>query len=620
MALREDRIKVIPRRKLGPVRRALMKVFRVDRWIYGKPLSTSADQVEQLRREQMSLLLGEFTAYTQLSNDRHIKYADYDSMDEGSPECAAVLSLLAQEASAEDLRTKKVLWVQSEDKELAKNLNRLLRELQVEERAWGTIRNLTKYGDCFMLNLFAKRKDKDDQPTEDVYLRTLQYIYPGRVTRLEGETCLGYRSEDLTQVLPPGNEEGIYAPWDFTHGRLMAFDNESIYGRSICEEVRKIWKMLSILETMVALAHVQRAIDRHLFKINVGNAGEEEAFALIKKVKQMMRRKEYFDPKAQQFKSDFNPTTIQEDIFWPVRPGDTVSGVSVLEGKVPPAGLVDDLNYFRNRLCAGLGVPREYLDGTQQGSVYDSKAALVMQDIHFARKVERTQRAYRDMIYRICQVHLALEGATPKNFEIRMAPLSLISDRLNEDLSQRRVEVCGAMAALAETMGLPKNVWYEYILRTILKEIPPDVLEKLLAGVRKLSSEPELLGVDTGTKAKNGDGNGDKDLKPGDIQHDPKNPISPELPTKMTHDELPAQVKTLFSDLFGAEAAKALEEETYGRSDGDNLADLKKRLKDTKMAFVQSYPQFTELLEAGVKRAVEEEPDEESDEEEQEPS
>jgi len=974
----EDRI--IPLSQLNRVQKALIRIFGIDRWIFGRKAitKTGGGDPEAVRQEQMSLLMGEFSAYTQLSNDRHVKYADYDAMDEGSPEVASVLSLYAQEASPEDLHTRKVIWVTAKEKDLEKTLNRLIRELNLEERAWGTIRNLAKYGDCFLLNLFAEGKGEGTAHEKNkTYLRSLQYIYPGRVKRIEADTLLGYVSEDLATIIPPDDDEhNMYAPWVFcydaetevltsrgwlhfkdlektdmiatrnlrtkqfewqkpteyvnhpysgpmvkfssntvdllvtpnhrmlvwiptnnkigteriikaediitdkhnrshfsipmtsswagneiknvtfnpitsqvtrqerngkiatrnqcnqqplslsgddycalmgaclsegsvdrkkglqiaqrttskgytkykelferinggnarhngkvfwiyrrclvpffnafgyshekfipdnimnaiprqlkifweyyvlgdgwftrdrktrngidpvmiatssfqmagqlqeiaqklgfcatmrtfpakdkiikgqrthmrknyritlrntkavtfksemteytgtihcatvpngvmyvrrngkpawcgnTHGRLMAYDQESIYGRSMCEEVRKIWKMLSILETMVALAHVQRAIDRNVFMIDVGTASEEEALALVKKYKQWLRRKEFFDPQTNQFKNDFNPTTIQEDIFWPTRPNSN-SRVDTLQGKTVPQGLVDDLNYFRNKLCGGLGVPREYLDGTTQGSVFDSKAALVLQDIHFARKIERLQRSFRQMIHRICQVHLALDGVITNEFEIRMAPLSLISDRLNEDLWQRRAEVLGVLTLLATQMGWPQDVWNIYLTKNFIRDIPSDILEKLIEGIKKMVP-PEGLPQDVSTSGETGNGEkGGKSSGPP-MTHNPKNPLSPDVPKKIPHADFPLTPKNLFKDAFGKIAADSLEEslyESYGET--ETLERLKRDLSKMKRGIIEKYPELENMAKAAEKELDEDEKKESNEDEEE---
>jgi len=585
--LTED--KLVPLGKLGPIQRSLLRLFGLDQWRYGPRTtpSTTARDATLLRREQMSMLMGEFSAYTQLSSDRRVKYADYDAMDEGNPIIANALSLVAQEATPEDSRKKKVLWIASKDPSVEKLLHRFLSEIHLEERAWGSTRNLAKYGDVFHLQLFDYKEAKGEEK-EILRFKSLQYIYPGRVDRIEDDELIGYRSPDLATIIPPGNSDGIYAPWNFTHGRVMSYDSESIYGRSFIEEVRKIYKMLQILETMVALAHVQRAVERHIFTIDVGNASEEEALGLVKKWKQWLRRKEYFDPTTQQFKADFNPNTIQEDIFMPKRTGSETK-VDTLPSRVPPQGLVDDLNYFRNNLCAGLGIPRDYLDGVTQGA-WDSKAALVIQDIHFARKIERLQRGFREMVKRICQVRLALEGKGEiPDFDVRMAGLSVISDRLNEDLWQRRAEVMSALVALADSMGWDKEAWSKHVTSTFLHDVPEETLEKLLNSIRN-----NLLQQRTGMGA---DGkNGDDPTK-----HDPSNPVSPELPKKMPRDEFPAGIKSLFADALGEEAADAMEESGTHDADAKNLKRLKADLSAMKEKIITSYPQLRNFAKAAVK-------------------
>lgn len=576
---------------LNPIQRALLRWFGGSTWAYGK--GTAAKLNRRAAESGNSIfglaaVMNVFQSYTQLSHDRRIRYADYDAMDDGSPEIAQILSLYAQEVTAVDPHTRRVIWIKSEDRRLARKLMAFLDSLTMEERLWGTARSLAKYGDLFWLNLTFQ--DKTSNPPGKAYLRAIKWIHPARVDRIEDWSLKGFKAPDLEQIVVPGNSEmgeGIFAPWDFVHGRLMAYDNEDIYGKSMVDEVRKIWKMLQILETMAALAHVQSAVDRHIIKIDITGLSEEEAQQLVDLYKRNFRKKEFFDPETGQFKSDFNPVTIQEDLFWPIREGD-LSNVDRLQGRDVPQGLVDDLNYFRNKLCSGLGVPKEYVDGTQSGGVFDSKAALVLQDVHFARKMVRLQNALKRLVQNLCEVYLIAQGEEIKTpFTVEMTSLSTVLDILNEDRWLKRAEVLNQLAPLAETMGWSKVAWSHYLAKDVLKDLPPEVLPALLAGDEGDGVDPPDLGI-----AQDGDG-GDE---PG-ASHFPK-PGKAQTSRFLPSPKPDGIASTLYSS--GSEDLAAKLTEAFGANaprPADHGADLRVDFERIKRSFVERYPDLSGLAE-----------------------
>lgn len=526
--------------KLTPLKKALMRVTRTTRWRWGKyAIATRPTQAQDanLRSATSSGLMSQVQNFTQLSYDRLMRYSDYDAMDDGSPEIARALSLYASEATVEDQKHHRTVWAESKKKGAAEAANKVIERLNLGEQAWGICRNVAKYGDAFLLHLFDKADD------DKFYLKKVQYIYPARCERMESDELEGFKAPDLEQIVPSENADSMYRPWEITHGRIMGYDRETIYGRSMIEEVRRIWKLLSILETMTALAHVQRAVERNIFYIDVGNAAEDEALAHVKRVKNWLRRKEYFDPQTNQFKPDFNPVTMQEDIFWPTRPG-SESKVETLTGKQIPPGLVDDIEYFRNKLCAGIGVPRDYLDGVTSAT-WSARSALVMQDIHFARHVTRLQKVFKKTVKRIVDVALTVElkDKADLDYEIQMTKMNMIEEAFKEEAWNTKATLLTSVTSLADTMGLDKQLWVAWIFKNFLPEIPEDFVELLLMPPPgQEGGQPEDGGGD-------GEGGGSgKDLK--------INVSMPKLPDLHPDGSDEEKVDKLLSSIIGTDDAQ----------------------------------------------------------------
>lgn len=563
--------------KLNPYQKALLRLFRGRKWGYGKGTTSHLNRAAVEGGESifgLAATLNVFSSYTQLSHDRRIKYADYDAMDEASPEIAQILSLYASEVTAEDYHSKKIIWVESDDQDLVKNLERFMEKLSMDDRVWGLARNLAKYGDCFLLNLF------DEGEGGKAILQSVKWIHPTRIDRLEEMSLVGFKCDDLRGIVDPHNDEGIYRPWDFVHGRMMSYDAEDIYGRSMIEEVRKIWKMLQILETMVAISHIQRSMDKHIFYIDTTGLSDEEAMALVKRFKSWLRKKDYFDPTTSQFKSDFNPVTFQEDLFWPTREND-VSKVDTLAGKEVPQSLVDDLNYFRDKLCGGLGVPRDYIDGKTGGGVFDSKAALVLQDVHFARKMVRLQKSLKRMVRWMCEIYLrGQQGENFKrNFEVRMGSLSIVADILNEDRWLKKADVVNQLSGVADVMGWNKQVWSKFIATEVLKDIPRNTLAALLVG-----GDAPNVGGDSG-----GEG-GDKEKLGKDV-----------TPSKYLPSPKPDSVATrLFSSDDTDPILRSLFHEEKPEQ---NIKELREDFDRLKKSVVKHYPELENLAKRVEKLA-----------------
>lgn len=557
----------------------LLKLADLGSWPYGKK-TVAKPKVPPLTGRGifgLSSILNEFHNFNSLPFDRRQRYVEYDSMDEVSPEIGRALNLYAQEVTAPDYHTEKVIWVTSPDSTQAKRLNNFLKRLDMQERSFGICRSMAKYGDEFNAHFF----ESIDGSRGAALLKSVKHVHPSLVDRLETDQLIGFDCQELQRILEPGNKDKIYRPWDWTHFRCMSYQGDPLYGDSYLLSVRRIWRLLQIMETMVAIAHVQRAIDRHIFNIDIGDLSEEEGLALVKQYKNWLRRVEYFDPETGQFRSDFNPTTIQQDLFWPKRKDDA-SGVTTLEGKQVPQGLIDDVNYFRRALIAGLGIPPDFLDGTTSGA-WDSKAALVLQDVHFARNTARLQRSFKRGVHWMCEVYLwASTGKQPAPFKIHMGSLSLVADLMNEDRWLKRSEVVGNLSGLADQMGWNKPTWSKYITKEILRDIPPEILKALTSSVHPGSFDQ-------------GGGEDDEKGKGGEKDDKDKKKLGTTRSPYLTNPKPDSITSKLLSSMGDEERGQlSISEDAMGNLD---IANLKSRFRSLKRSVVEAYPELEPLAE-----------------------
>jgi hypothetical protein len=169
------------------------------------------------------------------------------------------------------------------------------------------------------------------------------------------------------------------------------------FGQSILENIFKVYKQKELLEDAVLIYRVQRAPERRMFKIDVGNMPSHLAMAFVERIKNEIHQRRIPSTHGGSAIVDatYNPLSMNEDYFFPMTADGRGSSVEVLPGG-QNLGEIDDLKYFNNRLARGLRVPSSYLptgpdDNTTPLS--DGRVGTAMiQEFRFNQYCERLQK------------------------------------------------------------------------------------------------------------------------------------------------------------------------------------------------------------------------------------
>lgn len=168
------------------------------------------------------------------------------------------------------------------------------------------------------------------------------------------------------------------------------------FGQSILENIFKVYKQKELLEDAVLIYRIQRAPERRVFKIDVGNMPSNLAMAFVERIKNEIHQRRIPSLHGGQSVLDatYNPLSINEDYFFPVTEGGRGSDVTTLPGG-QNLGEIDDLKYFNNRLARGLRVPSSYLPtgpDDSQTPLSDGRVGTAMiQEYRFNQYCERLQ-------------------------------------------------------------------------------------------------------------------------------------------------------------------------------------------------------------------------------------
>lgn len=362
-------------------------------------------------------------------SERLMRYQDFQEM-EYTPEIAAALDIYADETVAADEKGR-CLHVYSDNekiRELLEDLFYNVLNVEFQLRSWA--RNLCKYGDFFLYN--------DVSPEYGVI-----NAFPIPVNEIEREE--NYDRDDPFAVryrwVTLGNR--TLENWEVTHFRLLGNDMFLPYGSSIIEPARRIWRQLILIEDAMLVYRVVRAPERRVFYIDVANIPPAEVAQYVEQQRQQMRTTPVVDAHTGRVDLRYNPMSVEEDFFIPVRGGESGTKIDTLAGGQNTAA-VEDVAYIQKKLFAALKIPRAYLGYDEMLS---SKATLAQEDIRFSRTISVIQKTMMAELNKLSIIHLYAHGYDNEdlqNFTLRLSNPSTVAQQQKLELWRAKFEIAGS--------------------------------------------------------------------------------------------------------------------------------------------------------------------------------
>ena len=454
------------------------------------------------------------------SPNRVERYQQYEVMD-SDPEVNAALDILA-EFTTQKLKDGKTpfsaQWrhkaTNSEVRILAEYLQQWCKLNKFDTRIFRIMRNTFKYGDAFFI------RDPETQKWH--------YIDPSKITKIivnesEGKKPEQYVVKDLapnfmdlvvTQITPninprqgtggmsgsagfPGNvqQKGTTSPYagmsgsrfgttetEYTIGAehvihlslSEGLDNNYPFGNSLLENIFKVYKQKELLEDAILIYRIQRAPERRVFHIDVGNMPSHMAMAFVERVKNEIHQRRIPSQTGggqNVIDSAYNPLSINEDYFFPQTAEGRGSKVETLPGGTN-LGEIDDLKYFTNKLFRGLRIPSSYLPtgaDDSQASYNDGRVGTAyIQELRFNKYCERLQSLVTAVFDEEFKLYMHGKGVNIDSnlFELKFNPplnfastrqSALDSERINTFNTIQAVPFMSKRFAMKRFLGLNED-------------------------------------------------------------------------------------------------------------------------------------------------------------------
>ena len=233
-------------------------------------------------------------------------------------------------------------------------------------------------------------------------------------------------------------------------------DNNFPFGNSLMESIFKVFKQKELLEDAILIYRIQRAPERRVFYIDVGNMPSHLAMSFVERVKNEVnqRRIPSVTGGAQSVvDASYNPLSTNEDYFFPQTAEGRGSKVEILQGG-QNLGEIDDLRYFTNKLFRALRIPSSYLPtGSDDGgsSFNDGRVGTAyIQELRFNKYCERLQSLITEPFDLEFKQYLHSSGINIDSniFDIKFNPPQNFASYRQAEMDTARVNTFNTMVAV----------------------------------------------------------------------------------------------------------------------------------------------------------------------------
>jgi len=321
----------------------------------------------------------------------------------------------------------------TETKIIKESLQKWTKTQQFETRIFRIVRNTLKYGDCFFLRDPETKKwlfvdaakvskiivnESEGKVPEQYAVKDINFNFKEMIAVTPHGTMNTAPSGTSSYTSgggfgrgfvgdaarPPGTRfqnaetEITVDAKNVVHISLSeGLDNNYPFGNSILESVFKVYKQKELLEDAIIIYRIQRAPERRIFYVDVGNMPAHMAMAFVERVKNEIQQRRIPSSTGggtSVVDASYNPLSTNEDYFFPQTAEGRGSKVDTLPGGTN-LGEITDLRFFTNKLFRALRIPAAYLPtGIEEAAntIADGKVGTAyIQELRFNEYCKRLQ-------------------------------------------------------------------------------------------------------------------------------------------------------------------------------------------------------------------------------------
>lgn len=458
------------------------------------------------------------------------RYYQYEDMNRDS-DINAALDTIADFCTQSEEQTDEPFNIHynedgndTEVKLLKTLLDKWVKTNNFKQRLWKIFRDTIMYGDAFFLRdpetgewlwqdaftvLLVKVDDEKGKVPQEYIVRGLDYFKQGKFasTKVDptqynnplgasqsyasragsmqgGSSQFAMPGAHIDPRQRPGSQQSsqevhVIEADNVVHLSLSeGMDVNWPFGESVLTPIFKTYKQKELLEDSIIIYRVQRAPERRIFYIDVGNMPPVRAKAHIQAIKNEIHQRRIPNRTgggASIMDAAYNPLSIMEDYFFAQSSEGRGSKVETLAGG-DNLGEIGDLTYFTKKLARGLRIPPSYIGLDDEGggvSYNDGKlGAAQIQEFRFNKFCMRLQNLLAPVFDREFKRYIKDSGVYVDEsiFEIQFNPPQNFT-------KYRQIELDVAQVGVYQMVADNKKLSERFKMKRFLNLTDEEILE-----------------------------------------------------------------------------------------------------------------------------------------------
>ena len=433
------------------------------------------------------------------SPNRVERYGQYNTMDQDS-EVNAALDILAEFCTQKNKQNNTPFIVDYKHKATNSEITIIQKYLQqwcklqnFETKIFRILRNVFKMGDQFFLRDPETKRwfhvdpanvsriivnESEGKIPEQYVIKNINFNFKDAIATTPYQTNGNITGGGGSQYQPTGGARGMVGqPQSSMSGSRFTtddgevtvdadhvvhlslsegLDNNYPFGNSLLETIFKVYKQKELLEDAIIIYRVQRAPERRVFYVDVGNMPSHLAMQFVERVKTEIHQRRIPSSTGggqNVIDSSYNPLSINEDYFFPQTAEGRGSKVETLPGGTN-LGEIDDLRYFTNKLVRGLRIPSSYLPTGADDSAAQYNDGRVgtayIQELRFNTYCERLQNLVVEEFDTEFKRYLLEKGVNIDTvmFDLKFQPPQNFASYRQAEIDNARVPTYTQMSAI----------------------------------------------------------------------------------------------------------------------------------------------------------------------------
>ena len=204
--------------------------------------------------------------------------------------------------------------------------------------------------------------------------------------------------------------------------------------------------------------------------VEIGDMGKTEAQTLLRRIKTMVEQKSAYSTNTS-MQDYVNPAPAENILYFPTHNGVGAVSTAQIGGDVE-VGDLNDLDYWKKKLFASLGIPGQYLGDTDDATGFNGGTSLTLISSRYAKTIKRIQNTFIQLYTDIVNLMLFDRGLSDyiNKFSLHMQTPATQEER------DRRENMSTSINNVREVMSLLDEIEDKQIRLEILKSLLSTVI------------------------------------------------------------------------------------------------------------------------------------------------